>query len=855
MRAFGRLSLISLLFTLILWGAFSWPLPKYFSGGIPSSAHNVEQGQVRRMIPGDHLQLHYFYWIFSDMLTGGTPMWHNLYEFNTGDDAARHQVGNYNMPISFLYLAASRIGGPAFGWNMTGLITLWGTLLAMWLLLRRLTRENLVSLLCAMLSISLPYRWMTLLGGSPTGFAMLWVPFMFLGLDMAGRDDSFKGGLLASAALLLSYWNDPHTFFFCVLFIPVGYLSGFVRRETYPWSTPSGWVKILYGVLPVTVAVLGLIGIGLVVKEATFDSTNMAQGREIHEVMLFSPRLRGVLAWRANQTDDQIFIGYALLMLFAGHIFGFVYALSRRLRSGKALFQHGMLMCLFYASILVIALLAMGPRSPFDAVLFRAARRLLPGFSMIRQTGKIYALMPVFIALASALAAKSFLIVAARWKSRILPVSLVAVFVLTVMFEHHRVIRPTVSLVDLHQPAYGAVARDAQEDPDIPHPHALVLPIWPGDSHWASLYQHYVSLYRIRMINGYSPIVSQAYREEVFERFVSANGGILDDDQLDDLLRRDIHYVIFHEDAYPEQLSAFPVGFALRRLLSHPRLALLEQGGSVRSFRILPKPRPDGEHLPFPDGPYFPSSRWNASNGILEGGEWLSDDSALGGHFARMSAGATFALRHPFNHMYAPTPHLWLRIRGQGRAHFERVADETDPLIKDVDSPEWDWVQVPLPTDRQELHFRAEVMEGVLDLDMLTLVGGDWNPPAPGGSLFLPAGLFFRAGYTNAEDGSVTLRSEYDPASVVFFGPRLPFHQGEYRITFQFTSDAPSGTDLGSFVVTDGNTVTSSVSVVQGEEAYMLYRHDWNLPLSLKFTFSRAANLRVQGIEFHHLRP
>ena len=50
--------------------AVVWPLPRYFARGIPSSSTNIETPCARNMISGDHLQLNYFYWIFSDMLQG-----------------------------------------------------------------------------------------------------------------------------------------------------------------------------------------------------------------------------------------------------------------------------------------------------------------------------------------------------------------------------------------------------------------------------------------------------------------------------------------------------------------------------------------------------------------------------------------------------------------------------------------------------------------------------------------------------------------------------------------------------------------------------------------------------------------
>jgi len=81
-----RLLLYTVAVTLGVWFIFSWPLPRYAAEGIPAAHERVEEQAVRYMIPGDHLQLLYYFWVFGDMIRGETPWFYNLYEFNTGDD-------------------------------------------------------------------------------------------------------------------------------------------------------------------------------------------------------------------------------------------------------------------------------------------------------------------------------------------------------------------------------------------------------------------------------------------------------------------------------------------------------------------------------------------------------------------------------------------------------------------------------------------------------------------------------------------------------------------------------------------------------------------------------------------------
>jgi hypothetical protein len=83
------LYVLALIFFVMLWAVFSWPLGKHLFTGIPSSGTNLEKGNVIRMVPGDHLQLLYNFWLAKDMMSGDTPLFYNLYEFNTGSDEAR----------------------------------------------------------------------------------------------------------------------------------------------------------------------------------------------------------------------------------------------------------------------------------------------------------------------------------------------------------------------------------------------------------------------------------------------------------------------------------------------------------------------------------------------------------------------------------------------------------------------------------------------------------------------------------------------------------------------------------------------------------------------------------------------
>ena len=88
--SFNRMLGCAFIVSLVIWAWFSWPLPRHVGSGIPAAAHR-EPADVQRMVPGDHLQFMYYCRLAGDMAAGRTPLFYNLYEFNTGDDRERFE--------------------------------------------------------------------------------------------------------------------------------------------------------------------------------------------------------------------------------------------------------------------------------------------------------------------------------------------------------------------------------------------------------------------------------------------------------------------------------------------------------------------------------------------------------------------------------------------------------------------------------------------------------------------------------------------------------------------------------------------------------------------------------------------
>jgi len=203
-------------------------------------------------------------------------------------------------------------------------------------------------------------------------------------------------------------------------------------------------------------------------------------------------------------------------------------------------------------------------------------------------------------------------------------------FAVLMLGEYRWQLKPGICLLDPDQAAYAAVAQDARATQQAPR--VLVLPIWPGDSHWASPYEYYASLYRIRMVNGYSPTVTTNYIANVFRRFESANLGVLEEAQLNELRQWGVQYVLLHEDAFPEKVSPYPVVLTLSRLLAHPRLALLNHSRNVWAFKVLPFAQPVRPGQPsVPCTTLFPARSWEAEAAPEQTGVKVLPDTAASG--------------------------------------------------------------------------------------------------------------------------------------------------------------------------------------------------------------------------------
>lgn len=842
------LATASLLVTLALWAVFSWPLPQSLFTGVPYTAHRGEGVPRQVMVAGDHLQLLYHFWLASDMLAGHTQPFYNPYEFNTGSDEERYAPGSYYVPFSLFYAFGAWLGGRAFGWNFAGFLSLWLGYGLMWALTRRYSTDRWTAAVAALPALCLPFCWHSLLGGSPAGFALMWVPAILLGLDIAVRDGLIRGGVLSGLSVLFASFGDTHVFFFSVLIIPAWCVVACGNVRNIRWEH---WREHLLRIVSLGLAATG-VGLALLVRHLTslrFEESTVRGGRPIAEVMGLSPRWPGLFSWDHQAFSSLIYVGGFVLSLI---VLGGLVLLWRIDRRRSSSWRPACILALCICLGAGIALLALGPRGPWEGRLFLKARKLIPPYAMIRQTAKIFCLMPslLSVGLALSLTALVSLRTAKKWKWGVL-----AGAALLIAADYSARIRAGLCMLDNAQAAYQAVAKDAAAREMVPR--ALIVTLWPGDTHFTSQYEYYCSLYRIRMVNGYAPIIEKRYIDEVFQRFKSVNQGHLNESQLAELRGKGIRYVLFHTDTFPEKVSPFPPAFTLHNLLNNPRLHALGHSGAVWAFRILAATE---ARAPYAGTwtTWFPARRWEAEKSVHKESAVNPDPSASAQAFVRLSAGKGLIAWEGVNVAPAPKLRYMLRVRGKAEIATQWSVETKagTSASERVDAADWAWVDFVAPptTEFAKIVPTMTVVDGALDVDCALVTAGDWTwDPQPGTTCVLPAPCFFTCGDLDVDDDQVTFTHRFGPGAVLY-GPQLPLAKGRYDIAFDFASPAPPGTALGELHFNRGeNEEIGTISLVAGAPAVFHLSQTSNLPFHLVLVRGAPFDLKVKSVSVTRL--
>ena len=98
-----RFLILCLVVFLLAGVIFTWPLVGNFFSSIPYTLRPIPGFERVPIMPGDHLQTYYWFWLLADNLFGHSALFSNPYEFNgpLGPMSAVYA----NFPFSLLYIA------------------------------------------------------------------------------------------------------------------------------------------------------------------------------------------------------------------------------------------------------------------------------------------------------------------------------------------------------------------------------------------------------------------------------------------------------------------------------------------------------------------------------------------------------------------------------------------------------------------------------------------------------------------------------------------------------------------------------------------------------------------------------
>ena len=213
-----RFLILCLVIFLLAGVIFTWPLAGNFFSSIPYTLRPIPGFERVPLIPGDHLQTYYWFWLLSDNLFGHSALFTNPYEFNgpLGPMSAVYA----NFPFSLLYIALLPLGTVG-AYNSLILLSFilsgWAMLLLAW----TWTKDPWASLLAGLVFAVVPYRVSHIAGGQLFGHVIFLLPLFLYFVEMTLEKGRWFYGGAAGLSLILLSLMDPHTSYLTALTIGI----------------------------------------------------------------------------------------------------------------------------------------------------------------------------------------------------------------------------------------------------------------------------------------------------------------------------------------------------------------------------------------------------------------------------------------------------------------------------------------------------------------------------------------------------------------------------------------------------------------------------------------------------------
>ncbi len=340
--------------------------------------------------------------------------------------------------------------------------------------------------------------------------------------------------------------------------------------------------KSVLAVIPLILS-MGLIVVWIMAsKVSQVSSTIVGGGRTLRDVELFTSRIPDLFT-----STSYVFLGLipALLILYLFIRIIYLIALAG---DQEKLDTEAQMMRLFYISVAFCSyVLAMGVAFGKSS-LYIFFYHYFPFFNYPRVSDRIMTMVLFAGAITVAFAVKS---IQERWTRPAVHnfMILLLVIAMGVQLKDYNVFKPMgITLLDQGQDIYNHVQENIDDGL------LLEIPLWPGDSHQSSLYQHYIMIDRVKRVNGYSPLVLNEYIKNIFEPLNSINSGMINRQQYDMLHRLKVKFITVHdhENVFPKKVSTYGPITTVRRLRQSPYLEFVDMK-NVMHFKTFDWPNQD----------------------------------------------------------------------------------------------------------------------------------------------------------------------------------------------------------------------------------------------------------------------
>lgn len=536
---------------------FTAPLGNYLDKGFPYTSYPEVGNEVIPLHQSDCVQQYYHFWMAWDYLNGGPgPFFRDPYEFLM-DEETNPLFTTRRLLISIVYLFLAPFG-TVFAFNALLLLTLALGGFFAFLLAKHYTGKYLPSIVAGAVFGFSPFAIAQSMGGHTNGYLLFLIPFALWAIEKGIQTNKSVYYLLTTLSLSCFAFIEYHLLYYMALLLPPFYFWRFA-------CVRPGWKPFFKSVICLSIAV-GIAGsVMMFVKSYEIDISIRSTERTFAEIMLYTPWITHFFTHDYDELEKVVYLGYAV---FGGALVSFLIWGWKR-----------SLFWLYLGVFLCFGLLCLGPRC--NAIpLYRWFHDYLPYFDLSRLPARMMVLVSMGAGLLIAMGLSR--IKKVGWLVSIL-------FLAVVIWDYFPRTVVGITLLPEKSKVYQYIEEDLEEKKSDKK--VLCLPIWPGDSSWASHYLYQITQHRVFMVNGYYPAVTEHYVEKAFYPLYSVNVGELTSQQYELIKKFNVGYLVVHEEAFPKKVSNFPSQVTIEFLNNSPYLQYVMQDDKQTLFKVLDTPR------------------------------------------------------------------------------------------------------------------------------------------------------------------------------------------------------------------------------------------------------------------------